>query len=458
MAGAEPHGVWACASLVGDHTAGTSVKALALCALPGGPGRWLLLSAGSKKVLIAWELRSTAGARPAPGSCCGGGGDGSARHAPAAPPPPPLRCHWLATLAAARALRPKGSAASAHPEATSDHRYLAADVFLPDAAAAPAAAPAADAAGLDDGGGALLPPLPPVAFVLAASADAVLCLLACRLSAARPARPQPAWPLAAALQYHSAPVLCLQYLRLEAHDPTAATAAPASVVHLAFTGSTDGSVAVWDLTPAVLQYRDGSTAAAAAAAPTLRPALVLPRAHQSGVNGLSAVALSPGRVLLLTAGDDQALCAGVVQVQVQVCRGGAQCALRCHVSVPNAHASALRDVWTDGAATFSLGLDQRLRRWAIRTAVEDDGRGAAGAPAAAGGGGAAARQPELSSDGGGGIAVEEAGCAIVQVIEPASLDAAFVPGDAPAAEGGDGAAHYQLAVAGRGVQAVRWAA
>lgn len=39
--------------------------------------------------------------------------------------------------------------------------------------------------------------------------------------------------------------------------------------------------------------------------------------------------------------------------------------------VPNAHGSAVRGVWTDGAAAFSAGLDQCVRSWRVRVRGTD---------------------------------------------------------------------------------------
>ncbi|KAH0981980.1 hypothetical protein GBA52_009157 [Prunus armeniaca] len=78
-----------------------------------------------------------------------------------------------------------------------------------------------------------------------------------------------------------------------------------------------------------------------------------------------------------------------------------------HDIVPSAHSSAVKGVWTDGSWVFSTGLDQRVRCWRL----EEEG-----------------------------ILIEHA-YLIISVPEPEALDAKVC-----------GRNHYQIAVAGRGMQ------
>ncbi|KAF3436595.1 hypothetical protein FNV43_RR23687 [Rhamnella rubrinervis] len=84
-----------------------------------------------------------------------------------------------------------------------------------------------------------------------------------------------------------------------------------------------------------------------------------------------------------------------------------------HYNVPSAHSSAIKGVWTDGSWAFSTGLDQRLRCWHL------------------------GEQGELT----------EFDNLIISVPEPEALDARLCSRD-----------HYQIAVAGRGMQMVEFSA
>ncbi|XP_021812747.1 uncharacterized protein LOC110755775 isoform X2 [Prunus avium] len=78
-----------------------------------------------------------------------------------------------------------------------------------------------------------------------------------------------------------------------------------------------------------------------------------------------------------------------------------------HDIVPSAHSSAVKGVWTDGSWVFSTGLDQRVRCWRL----EEEGK------------------------------LVEHAYLIISVPEPEALDAKAC-----------GRNHYQIAVAGRGMQ------
>jgi hypothetical protein len=117
----------------------------------------------------------------------------------------------------------------------------------------------------------------------------------------------------------------------------------------------------------------------------------------------------------------------------------------------NAHASAVRGVWTDGDAAFSTGLDQRVRRWRIVAEHADNGGGgnssgsrtfsyASGSRA-----GDSAASPQVAAESrgraAGGLQLVEQAAEVVQVLEPSCL--AVAPGS-----GGT----FLVAVAGRGLQ------
>lgn len=97
----------------------------------------------------------------------------------------------------------------------------------------------------------------------------------------------------------------------------------------------------------------------------------------------------------------------------------------------NAHSSALRGIWTDGARVFSVGLDQRLRIWHL----------------------------ELFLSGPGGVLPEvrlvEVTCLFTQVIEPEAMSVVAV-----AQVGADGSnagvCRYLISVVGRGTEVLEY--
>ncbi|XP_048337417.2 uncharacterized protein LOC107426171 isoform X1 [Ziziphus jujuba] len=181
----------------------------------------------------------------------------------------------------------------------------------------------------------------------------------------------------------------------------------------------------------------------------IRPLHVLKNIHQSGVNCLHVSYVegcqsSDGRFLynVLSGGDDQALhclrfelspslttqeCdlvmlngrtsvigAGSVNDFVHSSQNhnvNYKIKVLSHYNVPSAHSSAVKGVWTDGSWVFSAGLDQRLRCWCV------------------------GEQGELT----------EFDNVIVSVPEPEALDARVCS-----------RGHYQIAVAGRGMQMVEF--
>jgi len=101
-------------------------------------------------------------------------------------------------------------------------------------------------------------------------------------------------------------------------------------------GTTNGDLVAWDL-------RTGLTETYAAV-------------HMCGVNAMVAM---PEIGAIITGGDDQAL--GVFDIHTR--------SQRC--IVPNAHASAIRDVASIGGRVCSVGLDQYLRIWDIPETLDE---------------------------------------------------------------------------------------
>eukprot|EP00887_Chlorella_sp_A99_P003684 scaffold7.g3684.t1 len=465
--GAGSRGTVAGAQLLGQHAQGTPIKALALVALPAaGPTvakarcapqqRWLLVTAGAREVLMAWQLSCRCPRRS-----------------------PELCCELLSVRS------PPGNGRRSRPNKEGEHnresdqRLLSVSCFLPPLGECQEPA-------------LLRPPEPAVTFVAAAASNASLDLMALHApsleaAAALAAAPQggraraAAWQPMAALRHHCSPVLCTAYCRLELEAaPGSGSTSHTRTLHLLLSGSTDGCVAVWDLTAICAAYlaafrqqqqrqqlepqqehqqrgQQGSWALQ-----ELSPLLVLPDVHLSGVNALAAAPLAldaatgdsrgsndGGRsgaasLLLVTGGDDQSLC--FVRLDFSPCigppvgsssnsttEGSASCGCTCHVAwqaaVLNAHSSAVRGVWAGSSACLSVGLDQRVRCWQLDSAAAAaeaaEQRGAAAAPA-----------------------VHEAGCIVTQVLEPAALD--VLPPRGPARGEASSSGAYRVAVVGRG--------
>eukprot|EP00897_Mesotaenium_endlicherianum_P010197 jgi/Mesen1/9205/ME000591S08531 len=122
-----------------------------------------------------------------------------------------------------------------------------------------------------------------VAYVAAASSDTSLSLLAYHASSS-------SWHVVARMQYHRSPVLSLDHVALAPGATScsfaqggalAPGAAEGSIHHWIVSGATDGSIAVWDVTEAVLRFDAASTAlAAATSAAPARP--ITGRGSQGG--------------------------------------------------------------------------------------------------------------------------------------------------------------------------------
>ena len=175
----------------------------------------------------------------------------------------------------------------------------------------------------------------------------------------------------------------------------------------------------------------------------------------------------PGRLLVLSGGDDQAVTATLLQLGARCsgsgngdCEGGGgggapgalqprccSCAELARVCIPCAHSSALRSVWAEplrptaagggpAATCFSLGLDQLVRCWRLELrSVPGPGPGEC-----------------LELD------LVELGCAFTQVSEPEALDVLELGGGggADSGGGGGGGRSFALAVAGRGTELLTW--
>ena len=181
-------------------------------------------------------------------------------------------------------------------------------------------------------------------FAVASSSDGTLSMWELTLAKAT------SWRFVSVLYSGSCPVLALECV------------AAADGSTWLFSGSTDGTVAAWDISSAV---HAALAAPAASASLGLSPSLLLRNAHQSGVNSLSVarapVALASGAAdawMLVSGGDDQAVTALVLELSPT-------CRVVNAVRKPGAHASGVKGVWTDGTTVHTVSLDQRVSSWRL---------------------------------------------------------------------------------------------
>jgi len=185
---------------------------------------------------------------------------------------------------------------------------------------------------------------------------------------------------------------------------------------IVFGGTTNGDIILWDVSDIILSRKELDVR-------SLDPISWHKGVHQSGINGMSVTTYT-GRhnaSIIVSGGDDQCLNVMVV---------GPDGALLQNVALPNAHTSAIRDVWADEDAVFSIGLDQQIRIWRINT--QYDSHNIAG---------------QQNSRDIRELKLIEVACRYLQVLEPASLDVCTEQGD-------QGNMSYIIQVAGRGMEVI----
>ena len=411
------------------------------------PRSYLLLTAGAKEVLMAWRVAWVYTEGGGGGGDGGGGGGGW-----------DLRTSLVAsrgTLTKQGHLEWKKGCGSVSASMETDQRYMAVTGFFPPSPPVlkqqqqhdshhPGAVP--NPAGAGAGSGCL---------ALAAMSDGGVTAMALEGGSGRRGGGG-GWRLAASLRYHTRPVLSLAVTAISLGNTGGdgdggGGAAPPAVI--ACSGATDGTIAVWDLTGLSASHAAATAAAAAHAAHAatapppppfpfpleLKPATLIPASHQSGVNSIAVAPAPggvPGRMLVASGGDDQALRVTLLSLTaasssvVAGAGAGAGAGLEVAVAVARtmsvdfAHSSAIKGVWMmHGGVIATTSHDQRLRMWAARAEEAEEGK-----------------EEEEAGDGMRVVVTPVAG-GFVECPEPEALDAWC---------GADG--EVRVAVSGRGVQ------
>eukprot|EP00890_Picochlorum_soloecismus_P002705 jgi/Picsp_1/3435/NSC_06273-R1_wd40 repeat domain-containing protein len=213
------------------------------------------------------------------------------------------------------------------------------------------------------------------------------------------------WPLLAQLNNPhemECPVLSLSHAALEKKT-------------IIFGGTTNGDIIVWEISDIIHDREELDVR-------SLDPIAWHKGVHQSGVNGMSVTTHTENHniSIIVSGGDDQSL--NVMMV-------GSDGALLQNVTLPNAHTSAIRDVWADKDTVFSIGLDQQIRIW--RISAKYGSHNLAG---------------QLDSNGMRVLKLTEMVCRYLQVLEPASLDVCT--------EQENKGKSYIIQVAGRGMEII----
>lgn len=345
-----------CSFLLGDRGNGATLRCVAKGALAPSPSdamrhHQLVFGVGSRYSLMAWDIAwRHEGERPAPWAHLAASAAGDGRVAPF-----DVRSLGSCPNHVAACIAPPRSSKEAKRGAIDDHRFKSVAVL-------------GGGAGGSGGGKS------EVVTVAVGAADATLTLIAFDPISRR-------WATGARLCHHHCPVLSVVALpggyARSSHSGGAGESRHPASGWLA-SAATDGVLAVWDCRGVVhgaegmVRVSAEQTAADWQPPAELGPALLVPGAHQSGVNCMTALPVGPREVAIVSGGDDQAL--HVALVRFGDATGGeseARAVLVAECRVESAHTSQVLGVCPFGErGVLTTGLDQRFVAWEIVASAE----------------------------------------------------------------------------------------
>ena len=330
------------------------------------PRSYILLTTGAKEVLVAWRVTWSRTEDGGDDAAAGDRNDAGAWE---------LRTSLVASHGHLKKRDhkewKKGCGSVAASTAT-DHRFMAVAGFVPVQNSSGSS---------EDGGGAGSPPC--CLLALAGTSGGSVTAMALANGSGHQGGGG-GWRQAAALRYHTRPVLSLSVAAIPLSSEASNAGSGGAVAVVACSGATDGTIAMWDLT--ALSAAHAGASALTSAPLDLAPVAILTQSHQSGVN-CSALTRAPGgvpgRLLLASGGDDQTLRVALLSVA----RAGITDASAAEVAtaavtvlataaVDYAHSSAIKGVWmNEEGVVATTGMDQRLRVWSARVEGADSNDG-----------------------------------------------------------------------------------
>ncbi|KAK6538680.1 hypothetical protein TWF694_010254 [Orbilia ellipsospora] len=150
---------------------------------------------------------------------------------------------------------------------------------------------------------------------------------------------------------------------------------------LMFTAGTDGFVTIWDITNTLVNCgivaNSKALSAPNAALQNLTPQklhqnqwILCHGIHRNSIKCLKIVEIGTHEIILLTGGDDTAICISRVQLAANNEKGSSDAASITSKSIERAHASAVTTIEVVSVADqkidfLSSGIDQQVKRWSL---------------------------------------------------------------------------------------------
>jgi len=285
-------------TVIGEQAAGTIVKAIDIASAEL-PDKYILVSGGSKEVLMVWQV--------------------SVKCTDSIHPVFDTSALWLSTKPPREGLRPTNQ-----KQTGSHHRCMS-------VAALPLQKFETSC----------------IILIASASSDNSISTFAFHSRTRK-------WRYLQLLKYHTCPVLDVDLIRL-GNDM------------LLLSSSSDGCVCIWDLSNSLASATSGVWHFHVPLEEVEVPMQVLWTPHDGGANSIAASRIDESSLLVVVGGEDSSI--SIYQLSSKAFD---KCAsdtvpsnVMFHCTVPAAHMSAIKCVWTDGMNIFSSGLDQRVRMWSV---------------------------------------------------------------------------------------------